>query len=197
MESRFYPLITATTGQNTVQLFWSGCQYLWYWSTRNASFVVGKNYDIQLNCNSMYACSWKVLVQLLLKEPFLCICYIAREGFLLLVFAKSIFHFQSKDYTDVGKTLQTLLAKAKWLVRKSYCCSKLSFKLYWIPLLSSKYLGETPVNSDDRLNHSFMKVANPFEMSCGILQYILFFWQVWVSDDNAFGSVFKAKVYFF
>lgn len=37
----------------------------------------------------------------------------SRGGFLLLVFAKSIFHFYSKNYTDVGRTLQTLLADAK------------------------------------------------------------------------------------
>lgn len=127
------------------------------------------------------------------SEPFLFICYIAREVFLLLVFAKSIFHFYSKNYTDVGRTLQTLLADAKWCVCKSYCCSKLSFKCYWIPLLTSKYLGETPVNSDDRLNHSFMKVANPLEMSCVFLQYILFLPSL--SDDNAFGCVFKTKVF--
>lgn len=37
----------------------------------------------------------------------------SRGEFLLLVFAKSIFHFYSKNYTDVGRTLQTLLADAK------------------------------------------------------------------------------------
>lgn len=40
-----------------------------------------------------------------------------------------------------------------------------------------------------------MKVANPFEMSCEFLLYILFL--TGLSDDNAFGSVFKTKVYYF
>lgn len=132
---------------------------------------------------------WKAVVGMhpYVKSFSVCLLY-SKGGFLLLVFAKSIFHFYCKNDTDVGRTLQTLLADAKWCVCKSYCCSKLSFKWYWIPLLSSKYLGETPVNSDDRLNHSFMKVSNPLEMSCVLLQYILFLTNL--SDDNAFGFVF-------
>lgn len=192
MKSRLCSLITATTGQNTVQLLWSGCQYLWYQNTSHASFVVGKSYAAWLKSSSRYDSSCKVLVWLLLRAFSVYLLY-SKGGFLLLVFAKSIFHFYSKNYTDVGRTLQTLLADAKWCVCKSYCCSKLSFKCYWIPLLSSKYLGETPVNSDDRLNHSFMKVANPLEMSCVFLQYILFLPSL--SDDNAFGCVFKTKVF--
>lgn len=40
-----------------------------------------------------------------------------------------------------------------------------------------------------------MKVANPFEMLYEFLQYILFLTSL--SDDNAFGSVFKTQVYWF
>lgn len=40
-----------------------------------------------------------------------------------------------------------------------------------------------------------MKAANPFEMSCEFLQHILFLTSL--SDDNAFGSVFKAKVCYY
>jgi len=40
-----------------------------------------------------------------------------------------------------------------------------------------------------------MKVANPFEMPCEFVQYILFL--TILSDHNAFGRVFKTKVYYF
>lgn len=81
MKNMLYSLITTTTGQDTVHLLSSKCQYLWYWSPRHASFVVGKSDDTQLKSSSTHASLCKMLVRLLLKEPFLFICYIVREDF--------------------------------------------------------------------------------------------------------------------
>lgn len=61
MKSRLWSLITATTGQNTVQLLWSACQYLWYQNTSHAIFVVAKSFVTWLKSSSRYVSLCKVL----------------------------------------------------------------------------------------------------------------------------------------
>lgn len=141
-----YILLTTMIGQNTDKLFWSGCQYLLYRRASHTSFVPGKIYSIQFKKKKkqQYLSSCKALVQPIVRA--FCVCLIQRKGGIFLIFflhKKNIFHYYSKGYAVVGKKL---LDSAKWLMHIGYFCSKWSYKWYWKPLLSSKYLGETPVN---------------------------------------------------
>lgn len=85
---------------------------------KRASFVVGKNYDTELKCSSTYASSCKVPARLLLKEPFLFICYIVREGFYCLFLPKAFSTFilkttqmQERHYKLSWPMLNDLWAK--------------------------------------------------------------------------------------
>lgn len=101
-------------------------------------------FSLKRKKKQQYLSSCKALVQPIVRA--FCVCLIQRKGGIFLIFflhKKNIFHYYSKGYAVVGKKL---LDSAKWLMHIGYFCSKWSYKWYWKPLLSSKYLGETPVN---------------------------------------------------